>query len=80
MNKEHKGLKSIYIGYHPRTHDGSAPRSRSLSDSIAIMEDFNKKQGEGSLRAEVVEIAFFSGGLCAVAVMEDKIGKVWQYL
>ncbi|NDV21320.1 hypothetical protein [Desulfovibrio sp. JC022] len=80
MNKEHEELKSIYIGYHPRAHDGSSPQSRSRSDSIAIMDAFNKKQGEGSLRAEVVEIAFFSGDLCAVTVMEDKIGKVWQYL
>jgi hypothetical protein len=42
------------------------------------MDDFNKRQGEGRLRAEVVEIAY--SDLCAVAVMETTIGKVWQYL
>ncbi|MGE4420686.1 MAG: hypothetical protein AB7D39_00150 [Pseudodesulfovibrio sp.] len=78
MNGEQEQVKTIFMGYHPRTHDGSSPLSRSLSDSIAVMEDFNKRQGEGSLRAEVVEIAY--SDLCAVAVMETTIGKVWQYL
>lgn len=78
MNAEYKKVKSIYIGYHPRTHDGSSPKSRNLSESVEIMDAFNKKQGDDQLRAEVVEIAFTD--LCAVAVMEKNIGKVWQYL
>ncbi len=78
MNGEQEKVKTIYLGYHPRTHDGSSPQSRSLSDSIAIMDAFNKNQNEEGLRAELVEIA--CSDLCAVAVMETKIGKVWQYI
>ncbi|WP_319779722.1 hypothetical protein [Maridesulfovibrio sp.] len=78
MKREHEDLKLIYIGYHPRSNDGSSPRSLSHSDAIEVMDDFNKKQGEGNLRAEVVEIAF--SGYCAVAVMETTVNKVWQYL
>lgn len=78
MNGEQEQVKTIYLGYHPRTHDGSSPQSRSLGDSMAIMDAFNKEQGEGNLRAEVVGIA--CSDLCAVAVMNTTIGKVWQYL
>ncbi|OIQ52284.1 hypothetical protein BerOc1_00758 [Pseudodesulfovibrio hydrargyri] len=78
MNGEQEKVKTIFMGYHPRTHDGSSPRSRTLGDAIAVMDAFNKSQGEGTLRAEVVEIAY--SDLCAVAVMETTIGKVWQYL
>ncbi len=78
MNIEEKKTKTIYIGYHPRTHDGSSPQSRSLSESIAVMDAFNQRQSEGRLRAEVVEIA--CSDLCAVAVMETSIDKVWQYI
>lgn len=78
MNKQQEKLKSIYIGYHPRTHDGSSPRSRNHSDSIAIMDAYNKRQEEVRFRAEVVEIAFTD--LCAVAVMETTMDKVWEYL
>ncbi|WP_432735129.1 hypothetical protein [Maridesulfovibrio sp. FT414] len=78
MDRGQEKIKSIYIGYHPRTQDGSSPLSRSLTDSIAIMDAYNEKQSEGRLRAELVEIAF--SDLCAVAVMETTIGKVWQYI
>jgi hypothetical protein len=78
MNGEQEKLKSIFMGYHPRSHDGSSPLSRSLDESIAVMEAFNQEQGTGDLRAEVVEIAY--SDLCAVAVMKASIGKVWQYL
>ncbi|BCS87987.1 hypothetical protein [Pseudodesulfovibrio sediminis] len=78
MNREQEKGKTIYIGYHPRTHDGSSPQSRTLSDAITVMDAFNKKQGEGRLRAEVVGIA--CSDLCAVAVMETTIDKVWQYI
>nr|WP_320189995.1 hypothetical protein [uncultured Desulfobacter sp.] len=78
MNIEQEKLKSIYIGYHPRTHDGSSPQTRTLSDSIEIMDAFNKRQEKGRFRAEVVEIAY--SDLCAVAVMETTIDKVWQYI
>lgn len=78
MDGEQEKVKKIFMGYHPRTHDGSSPRSRTRGDSIAVMEAFNKTQGEGNLRAEIVEIAY--SDLCAVAVMETTIGKVWQYL
>ncbi|MFW5501167.1 MULTISPECIES: hypothetical protein [unclassified Maridesulfovibrio] len=78
MNAEYKKVKSIYIGYHPRTHDGSSPKSRNRSESVEIMDAFNKKQADDHLKAEVVGIAFTD--LCAVAVMEKNIGKVWQYL
>ena len=78
MNKEQEKAKTIYIGYHPRTHDGSSPKTRTLSDSIAVMDAFNKSQGEERLRAELVEIA--CSDLCAVAVMETTIDKVWQYI
>ena len=78
MNKEQEKVKSIYIGYHPRSHDGSSPRSRSRDESVPVMEAFNKEQEEGRLKAELVEIAF--SDLYAVAVMEPRIGKVWQYL
>ncbi|WP_028582158.1 hypothetical protein [Desulfogranum japonicum] len=78
MNKEQEKVKTIYIGYHPRTHDGSSPQPRTPSDAIAVMDAFNKEQGEGRLKAEVVEIAY--SDLCAVAVMETTISKVWQYI
>lgn len=78
MHGEQEKLKKIFMGYHPRTHDGSSPRSRSHSESVAIMDAFNKEQGEGRFRAEVVEIAY--SDLCAVAVMDTTIDKVWQYL
>ncbi|WP_319761839.1 hypothetical protein [Maridesulfovibrio sp.] len=78
MNSEQEKVKSIYIGYHPRSHDGSSPKSRTLGDAVAVKDAFNKEQEEEKLRAEVVEIAF--SDLCAVAVMETTIGKVWQYL
>ncbi|WP_320041913.1 hypothetical protein [uncultured Desulfobacter sp.] len=78
MNKEQEKLKSIYIGYHPRTHDGSSPQTRTLSDSIEVMDAFNKRQEKERFRAEVVEIAY--SDLCAVAVMETTIDKVWQYI
>ena len=78
MNCEENVHKTIYMGYHPRTHDGSSPQSRSLSDSIAVMDAFNQKQVAGKLRAEVVEIA--CSDLCAVAVMKISIDKVWQYI
>ena len=78
MNKEHDKVKTIYIGYHPRTHDGSSPQSHTPSDAIAIMEAFNTRQVDGRFRAEVVNIAYTD--FCAVAVMETTIGKVWQYI
>ena len=78
MNKEQEKLKIIYIGYHPRTHDGSSPQSHTQNEAMAIMDAFNKSQGGGSLRAEVVEIAY--SDLFAVAVMKTTIGKVWQYI
>lgn len=78
MNKGQEKVKTIYMGYHPRTHDGSIPQSRTLTDTIAVMDTFNKKQGEGRLRAELVEIAYTD--FCAVAVMETTIDKVWQYI
>lgn len=78
MSKEQEDIKTIYIGYHPRTHDGSSPQTRTLSDSIAVVDAFNKGQGEKRLRAELVEIACTD--LCAVAVMETTIDKVWQYI
>ncbi len=78
MNIEQENIKSIYIGYHPRTHDGSSPQSRTRNDSIEVMDAYNKSQGSDGLRAELVQIAF--SDLCAVVVMEPKIGKVWQYL
>ena len=78
MSREQEKVKKIYIGYHPRTHDGSSPQTRSLSDSIAVMDAFNKEQTEDRLRAELVEIACCD--LCAVAVMEQTICKVWQYI
>lgn len=78
MSTEQEKVKSIYIGYHPRSHDGSSPQSRSLDESIPLMENFNKTQGEERLRAEVVEVAFTD--LYAVAVMDASLGKVWQYL
>jgi len=78
MNREQEKVQKIFMGYHPRTHDGSSPQSRSISESIAVKDAFNKKQGEGRLRAELVEIAF--SDLCAVAVMDTTIGKVWQYV
>lgn len=78
MNTEQEQVKKIYLGYHPRTHDGSSPQSRSRSESIAIMDAFNNGQKEADLKAEVVGIA--CSDLCAVAVMETKIDKVWKYL
>lgn len=78
MEREQEEIKTIYLGYHPRTHDGSSPQSRSRSDAIAVMDAFNRREGQGSLRAELAEIA--CSDLCAVVVMETKIGKVWQYL
>jgi len=78
MNREQEKVKTIYIGYHPRSYDGSSPQSHTPCDAIAVMDAFNKEQGEGRLRAEVVEIAY--SDLCAVAVMETTIGKVWQYI
>lgn len=78
MDKEQEKLETIYIGYHPRSNDGSSPLTRSLDDSIAIMDDYNKSKGEDNFRAEVVKIA--CSDLCAVVVMETRIGKVWQYL
>ncbi len=78
MNSELEKIKTIYIGYHPRTHDGSSPQSRTLSEATAVMDAFNKRQKDGSLRAELVEIA--CSDLCAVAVMKTTIGKVWQYI
>ena len=78
MNREQKKVKSIYMGYHPRTHDGSSPISRTRSDAITVMDAFNKRPGEGRFRAELVEIAY--SDFCAVAVMETEIGKVWQYI
>ncbi|MGE4291759.1 MAG: hypothetical protein AB7E32_06065 [Desulfovibrio sp.] len=78
MNREQEKLKTIYIGYHPRTHDGSSPQSRTRGDAMAVMEAFNKSHAGGALRAELVAIA--CSDLCAVAVMETTIGKVWQYI
>ena len=78
MDSEQAKTKTIFMGYHPRTHDGSSPQSRTRSEASAVMEAFNKEQGEGALRAEVVEIA--CSDLCAVAVMETTINKVWQYI
>ena len=78
MKSEQEKLKIIYIGYHPRTHDGSSPQSHTQSEAMAIMDAFNKSQGDGNLRAEVIEIAY--SDLFAVAVMKTTIGKVWQYL
>ena len=78
MNSEQEKAKTIFLGYHPRTHDGSSPQSRTRSEANALMDAFNKEQGEGNLRAEVVDIAFTD--LCAVAVMDKTIDKVWQYL
>ncbi|EGB14455.1 hypothetical protein DND132_1246 [Pseudodesulfovibrio mercurii] len=78
MNSDQEEVKKIFMGYHPRTHDGSSPRSRSRSESIAIRDAYNNEQGAGRLRAEIVEIAY--SDLCAVAIMETTIGKVWEYL
>jgi hypothetical protein len=78
MTRKEEKLKTIYMGYHPRTHDGSIPQSRPLGDAISVMDDFNSKQGEGRFRAEVFEIAYTYH--CAVAVMETTSGKVWQYI
>jgi len=78
MNTEQEKLKTIYIGYHPRTHDGSSPQSRPLNESIEVMEAFNEGEREERFQAELVEIACTD--LCAVAVMEKTIGKVWQYI
>lgn len=78
MSTEQEKVKSIYIGYHPRSHDGSSPKSRSLDESIPLMENFNEKQEAERFRAEVVEVAFTD--LYAVAVMDASLGKVWQYL
>lgn len=78
MNSEQEKTKTIFMGYHPRSHDGSSPRSLSHSEAVAIVEDFNKKQDGGTLRAELAEIAF--SDLCAVAVIDTTIDKVWQYL
>ncbi|WP_320172385.1 hypothetical protein [Maridesulfovibrio sp.] len=78
MSREQDKNKLIYIGYHPRTHDGSSPLAHSLSEAVALKDAFNKEQGEGKLRAELFEIAYTD--TCAVAVMETTIGKVWQYL
>ena len=78
MNEEQEKDKVIYMGYHPRTQDGSSPQSRTRSESIVIMDAFNKNQGEGRLRAELVNIA--CSDLCAVAVMETSMDKVWQYI
>ena len=78
MDMEQDKSKTIYLGYHPRTQDGSSPQTRTRDESIVIMEEFNKKQAGGNLRAEVAQIA--CSDLCAVAVMETASGKVWQYL
>lgn len=78
MSREQEKITTIYMGYHPRTHDGSSPQSRSHSEAIAVRNAFNNRQTEGRLRAELVEIA--CSDLCAVAVMETTIGKVWQYI
>ena len=78
MKSEQEKLKTIYIGYHPRTHDGSSPQSHTPGDALAAMDAFNKRQVDGRFRAEVVNIAYTD--LCAVAVMETTIGKVWQYI
>lgn len=78
MSGEQDKVQKIFMGYHPRTHDGSSPQSRTRSEAVAIMDAFNEKQGAGNLRAEVVEIAY--SDLCAVAVMKTTIGKVWQYI
>ncbi|WP_419786315.1 hypothetical protein [Pseudodesulfovibrio sp.] len=75
---ETEQAKTIYMGYHPRTQDGSIPHTRSRSESVAIRDAFNEKQHEGNLRAELVNIA--CSDLCAVAIMETSIDKVWQYL
>ncbi len=76
MNSEQANV--IYIGYHPRTHDGSSPQTRPLSDSIAVMDAFNNAQADGNLRAELAHIA--CSDLCAVTVMNTSMGKVWQYI
>lgn len=78
MNREQDKLDLIYIGYHPRTQDGSSPKSRSLSESMALMEEYNKSHDEERFRAEVVQVAYTD--LCAVAVMETNMDRVWQYL
>ena len=78
MNSGQEKTKTIFIGYHPRTHDGSSPKSRTRSEAGAVMDAFNKERGQGNLRAEVVQIA--CSDLCAVAVMDTTIGKVWQYI
>ncbi|WP_419780719.1 hypothetical protein [Maridesulfovibrio sp.] len=78
MNRAQDKLDLIYIGYHPRTLDGSSPKSRSLSESMALMEDYNKTHDEERFRAEVVQVAYTD--LCAVAVMETNMDRVWQYL
>jgi len=78
MNGEQDKVKKIFMGYHPRTHDGSSPQSRSHSDAVAIMEAFNEQQTDGKFHAELMEIAY--SDLCAVAVMETTLDKVWQYL
>lgn len=78
MSNGQENIQSIYRGYHPRTHDGSTPQTRSLSEAVAVMEAFNKEQSEDRFRAELVKIAYTD--LCAVAVRETKIDKVWQYI
>ncbi len=78
MNAEQEKLKTIYVGYHPRANDGSPPQLRSLNESIAAMDSFNKSQEEGRFRAEVFEIAY--SDLYTVGVWETKIGKIWQYI
>ena len=78
MNSAQDKLDLIYIGYHPRTQDGSSPKSRSLSESMELMEDYNKNRAEDRFRAEVVQVAYTD--LCAVAVLETTRDRVWQYL
>ena len=78
MNTKQEKLKTIYIGYHPRANDGSPPQLRTLSDSIAVMDAFNKRQEDGKFRAEVFEIAYSE--LCTVGVWKTTIDKVWEYI
>ena len=78
MYREQEEFKTIYIGYHPRTHDGSTPQLCTLSDAIVAMDAFNKQEREERVQAEVVKIA--CSDLCAVAIMDTTIDKVWQYI